>query len=139
MIGEWAILSGLDDMMKSTRPPLMIQTLFGSAPPKAGLFERLQQAVEKTRAGLVDRIEDIVQGRKEIDADLLDELEMTLISADVGVRTATEVLDAVRDKVSRRQLNDAAELKMHIWQHLLEILTSAERPAQAVDGEPEVI
>ncbi len=118
----------------------MIQTLFGPTPEKSGgLFERLQQAVEKTRSGLVDRIEDLVQGRKEIDAELLDELEMTLIAADIGVRTATEILDAVRDKVSRRQLDNAVELKTQIRQHLLEILMSADRPAQSVDGEPEVI
>src|SRR5712692_8404477 len=117
----------------------MIQTLFGSAPAEPGLFERLQQAVSKTRAGLVDRIEDIVQGKKEIDPELLDELEMTLIAADVGVRTATEVLEAVRDKVSRKQLSDAAELKTHIQQHLLEILKSADRPVGVVDEKPEVI
>ena len=81
----------------------MIQTLFGSAPPKPGLLERLQQAVEKTRAGLVDSIEDLVQGKKEIDAALLDELEVALISADVGVRTATEVLETVREQVDRAQ------------------------------------
>ncbi|MBI3696395.1 MAG: signal recognition particle-docking protein FtsY [Acidobacteria bacterium] len=117
----------------------MIQTLFGSAPPKPGLFERLQQAVEKTRAGLVDRIEDLVQGKKEIDAELLDELETTLISADVGVRTATEVLEAVREQVDRRELNDAAGLKACIRERLLEILKGAERPVGAVSDEPEVI
>src|SRR6185436_3230544 len=118
----------------------MIQTLFGPTPEKSsGLFERLQQAVEKTRSGLVDRIEDLVQGRKEIDADLLDELEMTLIASDIGVRTATEILGAVREKVNRRQLDNAVELKTQIRQHLLEILMSADRPPQSVDGEPEVI
>jgi len=117
----------------------MIQTLFGPTPPQSGLFERLQQAVEKTRAGLVDRLEDLVEGRKEIDADLLDELEMTLIAADIGALTAGEILETVRDRVSRRQLSDAGELKAQIRQQLLEILTSADRPAQSVDGEPEVI
>ncbi len=117
----------------------MIQTLFGSAPPEPGLFERLQKAVEKTRAGLVNRIEDLVQGKKEIDSDLLSELEATLISADLGVRTATEVLDAVRTKVERRQLHNADELKSHIRQQLLDILKSADRPATVISGEPEVI
>ncbi|HZS52208.1 MAG TPA: signal recognition particle-docking protein FtsY [Bryobacterales bacterium] len=117
----------------------MIQTLFGSAPPEPGLFERLQKAVEKTRAGLVNRIEDLVQGKKEIDSDLLGELEAALISADLGVRTATEVLDAVRTKVERRQLHNADELKSHIRQQLLDILKSADRPATVISGEPEVI
>jgi fused signal recognition particle receptor len=118
----------------------MIQTLFGSAPPQEpGLLERLQKAVEKTRAGLVNRIEDIVQGKKEIDADLLDELEATLISADVGVRTAGEILESVKERVSRKQLRDSAELKAHIREQLLEILKAADRPAAPVRDGPEVI
>ena len=117
----------------------MIQTLFGSVPQEPSLFEKLQEAVQKTRAGLVNRIEDLVQGKKEIDAELLDELEMALISADLGVRTATEVLDAVREKVERKQLNDAAELKSHIRQQLLEILKASERPGRSVNSGPEVI
>jgi fused signal recognition particle receptor len=117
----------------------MIQTLFGSAPFKPGLFERLQQAVSKTRGELVNRIEDLVQGKKEIDAELLEELEMALIGADVGVRTATEVLDAVRDQVSRHQLSDAGQLKTEIRRHLHEILTRADQPALRVHEPPEVI
>jgi fused signal recognition particle receptor len=117
----------------------MIQTLFGSAPFKPGLFERLQQAVSKTRGELVNRIEDLVQGKKEIDAELLEELEMALIGADVGVRTATEVLDAVRDQVSRHQLSDAGQLKTEIRRHLHEILTRADKPALGVHEPPEVI
>ena len=117
----------------------MIQTLFGSAPPKPGLFERLQEAVSKTRGELVNRIEDLVQGKKEIDAELLEELEMALIGADVGVRTAAEVLDAVREQVSRHQLSDAAQLKSEIRRHLHEILTRVDKPALGVHEPPEVI
>ncbi len=117
----------------------MIQTLFGSAPPQPGLFERLQKAVEKTRAGLVGRIEDLVQGRKEIDASLLEDLEATLIGADLGTRTAGEVLEAVREKLDRKQLTDASELKAHIQEQLLVILRSTDRPAREVAESPEVI
>ena len=117
----------------------MIQTLFGSAPPKPGLFERLQQAVEKTRAGLVGRIEEIVQGLKEIDAELLEELEMTLLSADLGVRTTTEVLDALRQQADRNHLSDARELQAQIRRQLLDILKAADQPAREVTEPPEVI
>jgi len=117
----------------------MIQTLFGSAPPQAGLFERLQKAVEKTRAGLVERIDDLVAGKKQIDAELLDELEMTLIGADLGARTTAEVLEAVREKLDRRQLSDASELKAEIRERLLAILRATERPARQVSQGPEVI
>ena len=65
----------------------MIQTLFGSVEQEPSLLEKLKSGVQKTRAGLVNALEDALQGKKEIDADLLEELEATLISADIGVRT----------------------------------------------------
>ena len=49
--------------------------------------------MQKTRAGLVTALEDALQGKKEIDADLLDELEYTLISADIGVQHDEEILE----------------------------------------------
>jgi fused signal recognition particle receptor len=109
----------------------MIQTLFGP-PPDPGLLDRFKTAVAKTRDNLVDQIDELVQGKKEIDAELLDNLEMALISSDVGMRTASETLDAVRQKLSRRQLTDANELKTTIAEHLMGILTgvaSKERPS----------
>jgi glycyl-tRNA synthetase beta subunit len=70
----------------------MIQTLFGSVEQEPTLLEKLKSGVQKTRDGLVTALEDALQGKKQIDADLLDELEFTLISADIGVRTTGEIL-----------------------------------------------
>ena len=67
--------------------------------------------MEKTRAGLVSRIEDVISGRKQIDADLLDELEYTLISADIGVTTTREILERIRERVDRKLVGDASELR----------------------------
>src|SRR5512142_1312971 len=103
----------------------MIQTLFGSVEQEPTLLERLKSGVQKTRAGLVSALEDAIQGRKEIDEDLMDELEATLISADIGVRTTDEILERIRERVERRQLNDAAELRGLIREHLLEILQAS--------------
>ena len=80
----------------------MIQTLFGSVEQEPSLLEKLKSGVQKTRAGLVTALEDALQGKKEIDADLLDELESTLISADIGVRTTEEILDRIRQRVERQ-------------------------------------
>ena len=117
----------------------MIQTLFGSVEQEPSLLEKLKNGVQKTRAGLVSALEDVIQGKKEIDADLLDELEFTLISADVGVRTTTEILDRIRERVGRHQLNDAAELKGLIREHLLEILEASERAPARVTEPPAVV
>ena len=55
------------------------------------------------------RIEEAISGKKQIDADLLDELEYALITADIGVNTSTEILDQIRMRVDRKLVNDAAE------------------------------
>src|SRR5258706_12982361 len=107
---------------------MAIQTLFGSVEQEPSLLEKLKAGVEKTRAGLVSRLEDTLAGRKEIDADLLDELEYALIGADIGVQTTSEILERIRQRVSRHQLDDAAELRGLIQEHLLEILQATERP-----------
>jgi len=117
----------------------MIQTLFGSVEQEPSLLEKLKSGVQKTRAGLVNALEDALQGKKQIDADLLDELEFTLISADIGVRTTEEILDRIRERVQRHQLNDAAELKGLIREHLLEILADSERAPAHVTTPPAVI
>ena len=65
----------------------MIQTLFGSTEPKPRLLERLQKALKSTQSNLVARVDDVVREKKEIDAELLEELEQALIGSDVGVGT----------------------------------------------------
>src|SRR5712692_4008446 len=117
----------------------MIQTLFGSVEQEPTLLERLKSGVAKTRAGLVSRLEDTLAGRKEIDADLLDELEYTLISADIGVRTTAEILERIRQRVARNQVGNAAELRGLIQEHLLEILQMLlNQPAQ-LRGVPHLV
>src|SRR5215467_7814933 len=117
----------------------MIQTLFGSVEQEPSLLEQLKIGVEKTRAGLVTRLEDALAGRKEIDADLLDELEYTLVGADIGIRTCTEILERIRQQVDRKMVGDASELRGLIRQHLLEILLATERPLAHLDHPPAVV
>src|SRR5665811_1178753 len=117
----------------------MIQTLFGSVEQEPSLLEKLKSGVQKTRAGLVTALEDTLQGKKQIDADLLDELESTLISADIGVPTTSEILESIRQRVGRHQLADAAGLKNLIREHLLEILQASERAPARVAEPPAVV
>jgi fused signal recognition particle receptor len=119
----------------------MIQTLFGSTEEKkTGLFERMKQAVTRTRENLAERIEEVVAFGKEIDRNTLDDLEATLIGADLGAMTTQEVLGKLRDKADRKQIKDVQELKRLLKEELLAILNAANtRPVQRVDGTPEVI
>jgi fused signal recognition particle receptor len=117
----------------------MIQTLFGTVPQEPTLLEKLKAGVQKTRDGLVSRLEDVISGRKEIDGDLLDELEYTLISADIGVKTTEEILERIRERVDRKLVGDASELRGLIREYLLEVLQSSDRPLGYVDEPPAVI
>jgi fused signal recognition particle receptor len=120
----------------------MIQTLFGSLDEeqKPSFLERMKQAVSRTRENLAERIEDVVSIGKEIDRSTLDDLEATLIGADLGTTTTHEVLEKLRDKADRKQIKDVNELKRLLKEELLAILTStSSRPATKVDGTPEVI
>jgi len=117
----------------------MIQTLFGTVPQEPNLLERLKAGIEKTRTGLVERLEDVVSGRKEIDADLLDELEYALITADIGVTTTSEILESIRQRVDRKMVGDAAQIKQLIREHLLEVLESVDRPLPRVAEPPAVV
>ncbi len=118
---------------------MAIQTLFGAAEQEPNLLERLKLGIQKTRAGLVDRIEETLAGRKEIDAALLEELEYALITADIGVRTTGEVLETIRQRVDRSLAADAQEVKGLIRQHLLEVLQASERPPVRVAEPPAVV
>jgi len=100
----------------------------------------MKEAVTRTRESLSERIEDVVGLRPEIDRETLDDLEASLIAADLGTATTNQVLEALREKVDRKQIGDASELKRVLKQELLNILTCADKqPVARVDGEPEVI
>ncbi|HKF00741.1 MAG TPA: signal recognition particle-docking protein FtsY [Candidatus Sulfotelmatobacter sp.] len=120
----------------------MIQTLFGSLEEekKTSFLDRMKQAVTRTRENLTERIEEVVSFNKEIDRNTLDDLEATLIGADLGSTTTQEVLGKLRDKADRKQIKDVEELKRLLKEELLGILNTANsRPVNKVDGTPEVI
>lgn len=122
----------------------MVQTLFGSSEKKTGLFDRLKKAVASTKALLVERIEVIVEGKEKIDSGVLDDLEVTLIAADVGVKTTQEILSRLRAQMDRRQLTEATQLRGAVEREILAVLenpSSGKRPAprRPPEGMPEVV
>ena len=122
----------------------MIQTLFGSLkdaeePPKKGLFDRMKQAVSRTRESLEERIEGVLSLTRVIDETALEDLEMSLIASDIGVNTATEILDSLRERAGRKQIENGTELKLLLKAELKSILDQQQRPPRAVATAPEII
>ena len=121
----------------------MIQTLFGG-PPKPSFLERLQEkmsgAVQKTRDNLVSRVDELLQGRQEFSPELLRELEGVLISSDIGVRTAAEIIATVRKQADQNQTTNAEAVRDAIKNELVRILDIPPRGTQPVaEGDPFVI
>ena len=95
--------------------------------PESTIVDRFKQAVAATRQSLSDKLESVVAGKRQIDAEVLDQLEEALIGADVGVQTALEIIERARKQVGSSQLKDVDELKRLIKSELRGILDSADR------------
>ena len=92
---------------------------------------RFRRAVAATRESLSDKLDTLFAGRKQIDDELLDQLEEVLIAADIGVPTTLGILETVRRGIARNQINDLDALKQAIKDELLKILQASEREGVA--------
>ncbi len=107
---------------------------------KPGLFERLRRGLSRTRANLGDGLAGLLLGRKQIDDELLEELETLLLTADVGVDTTRRIIDELTARVKRRELSDPQALQQVLQDMLADILERSERPVKAAaEGRPQVI
>ena len=89
------------------------------------LLDRLKVSVTKTKTALAETVDSIFLGERTIDPSILKNLETALISADIGVKTTREVLDAVKEKLDRNALSSAAQLKQEIKSHISRIVQPA--------------
>jgi fused signal recognition particle receptor len=109
-------------------------SLFGKNEPEATLLEKLKASVTKTKAALSETVDAIFLGERKIDPSVLKKLETALLSADLGVRTTREILDAVREKMDRHALGDAGQLKREIKSHIVRILNAPRGSGASAPG-----
>ena len=77
---------------------------------KQSFFTRLKNGLSKTRQSFTESLASLVLGRKEIDDDLLDDLEMILLTADVGIDATDRIIKNLTEQVSRKELKDPEAL-----------------------------
>ncbi|GAA0698304.1 hypothetical protein GCM10009104_28510 [Marinobacterium maritimum] len=106
---------------------------------KGGFFARIKSGLSRTKANLTEQLGDLFLGAKEIDEDLLEEIETTLLMADVGVEATTEIIERLTDRVERKQLKDADALKDALQQELAALLGGVEHQLQLPEKKPAVI
>jgi fused signal recognition particle receptor len=93
-----------------------------------GFFEKLKKGLSKTHQGFVEKVDQLFLGKKTIDQDVLDELETVLFQADLGVKTASELIEGVREGLKRGELKEPEKVKEFIKQEILRILKTGEKP-----------
>ena len=107
---------------------------------KPGFFSRIKQGLGKTRTNLVTGLETVLLGEKQIDQNLLEEIEIALLLADVGVDTTREIIDGLTDRVNRKELGDTTALYRQLKRELADILSASEQPMKLdTDKQPFVI
>ncbi|MEY8768714.1 signal recognition particle-docking protein FtsY [Francisella philomiragia] len=97
---------------------------------KKGLFSRLQSGLSKTASKFGSGLSTILMGQKVVDEELLEDIEMQLLTSDVGVEATDEIVEYLRGKVARNELQTADKLNEIIQDKLTEIILPCQKPLQ---------
>ena len=104
-----------------------------------GLFDRMKQAVTRTRESLASSLSSVVALTREVDEASLDDLELALLASDIGSATTEQIITSLRDTALRKGISDGAELKRYLKAEILNILRGVDRPVIHPSTSPEVI
>ena len=121
----------------------MLSRLFGknqpeqpTAPKPGTIFDRMKQAVSRTRESFSEKIADLAVLTRTVDEKALDELEAALLTSDLGLPTTTAILDALRDRARHQAIQGGAELRTLLKQQLVAILRAPQAPSAAPQALP---
>jgi len=104
-----------------------------------GLF-RLRLGLDKTRRGFVRSLDEIFLGERQLDEQVVNRLEEVLVTADIGVQTAYKLLEGVKERVGRRELDEPDKVLAHLKAMIREMLSEVESPLRVgYAAEPFVI
>ncbi len=118
--------------VKPAEPPLEPQE------SKERLFSRLRSGLSKTQVGLLGKLDNILS-RKEIDSDLWDDFEETLITADIGVGTTSKLRQEIEGKLNKKSLKDPKLIRDTLKEECINLLKKAEGNHLRIDHKPCVI
>ena len=107
--------------------------------PKLGLFDRMKQAVTRTRETFSESISSVIALTREVDEASLTSLEPLLLAADIGSATTAIIMENLRQRALRTGIQSGAELKQLLKQELKQILDGVAHPIQHPATSPEVI
>ena len=103
------------------------------------ILDSLREGLDKTRKSILNNLSDAVLGKKEINDDLLDDLEEVLISSDIGPETTNRILEAITKKVKREELTNPQTLRLEIEREIQLILTKKYQVLGTSDRKPLIL
>ena len=130
----------------------MILRLFGNEEPekpaadedataeerKSGFFDRMRQAVSRTRETFSAKISDLAALTRTVDESALESLETALLTSDLGVPTTTAIIEALRDRARHKAIEGGAELRDLLKEQLIAILRAPQGTAAAPEVSPKI-
>ena len=103
------------------------------------LFGKLKVGLQKTKEGLVGRIDTLLLGKKTIDADTFEELEEILITSDIGVKTTVELIRTLEQRLGRNELKDGEALRAALKEEILARLNAHHSTLDITGRKPFVL
>jgi len=106
---------------------------------REGLFSRLRAGLSRTQAGLIGKLDEMLSIRKEIDDNLWDAFEETLIMSDIGVGTTMKLRQEIEGRLTKKSLSDPIAVKTTLKDEILTTLKKAEGSPLSLDTKPFVL
>ncbi|WP_394708554.1 signal recognition particle-docking protein FtsY [uncultured Desulfuromusa sp.] len=107
--------------------------------PTLGIFERFKAGLSKTQSSLVGRVDSLLRGRTAIDADLIEELEEILITADLGMQTTQQLIESLETSRTKGELASPDQVRQLLMDELAKILSFDSKPLDVSSASPFVI
>ena len=117
----------------------MEETQIPKEEPKSGFFARLKSGLQKTRSSLAGGIENVVHGKAKVGPELLEELEEILLIADVGMNSASFILEDLKKDVAKNRIRENEEVLEQLKSRMKEILSQNIKPITFTENKPLVI
>jgi len=108
-------------------------------PARSGFFDRMKQAVTRTRESLSTRLEGVLALTRTVDESALEDLESALLTSDLGLPTTTAILEQLRDRARRQDIAGGEELRSLLKEQIRLILEAPRKPVPEPAAPPKVI
>ena len=103
-----------------------------------GFFEKLKQGLAKTKSSFGEKVNNVFSNFRKVDEELLEELEEALIMSDVGLETSTAIIEKLRDRIKKENIQEAEDVKVALREEIKAILDKTDNSLN-LSTKPSII